>query len=132
MNVDKNFLMFSFAFGLIFFSFAAAQQYLTVEFNKTSNLDIAFMSILLIYLFAAIFSPISAYVVSKFNPKKGIIIPGYCLFAFLRSSCYKKRNGNLYCFCITWNCIIGFMDFLRNLYTFNYLQELLRTGDGNI
>ncbi|CEG12057.1 membrane hypothetical protein [groundwater metagenome] len=82
MNVDKNFLVFSIAFGLIFFSFAAAQLYLTVEFNKTSNLDIAFMSILLIYLFAAIFSPISAYVVSKFNPKKGIIISGIVYLIF--------------------------------------------------
>ncbi|NCN69177.1 MAG: MFS transporter [Candidatus Altiarchaeum hamiconexum] len=82
MNVDKNFLVFSVSFGLIFFSFAAAQQYLAVEFNKTTNADIAFTSLLLIYLFAAIFSPLSAYIVSKFNPKKGMIMSGivYLLF----------------------------------------------------
>lgn len=79
---NKNFLVFSVAFGLIFFSFAAAQQYLAVEFNKTSNLNMAFTTILLVYLFAAIFSPISGYVVSKFNPKKGMIISSIAYLLF--------------------------------------------------
>ncbi|PKP57710.1 MAG: hypothetical protein CVT89_04055 [Candidatus Altiarchaeales archaeon HGW-Altiarchaeales-2] len=82
MKIAQNFLVFSVSFGLIFFSFAAAQLYLAVEFNKTSNVDVAFMSLLLIYLFAAIFSPISAYVVSKFNPKKGIILSSVAYLLF--------------------------------------------------
>ncbi|OQX18523.1 MAG: hypothetical protein BWK75_06600 [Candidatus Altiarchaeales archaeon A3] len=82
MKIDKNFIVFSIAFGMIFFSFSAVQLYFVVEFNKTSNVDVAFTSMLLIYLFAAIFSPVSAYIVSKFNPKKGIIMSGivYLLF----------------------------------------------------
>lgn len=72
--VNKNFLVFCISFSLIFFTFAAAQQYLAVEFDKISKANIAFTSLLLIYLFAAIFSPISAFIVSKFNPKKGIIL----------------------------------------------------------
>jgi len=82
MNIDKNFLVFSVSFGLIFFSFAAAQLYFVVEFNKTANTEVAFTSLLLVYLFAAIFSPVSAYVVSKFNPKKGMLLASitYLLF----------------------------------------------------
>lgn len=97
--IDKNFFVFSVAFGLIFFSFAAAQQYLAVEFSKISNVDAAFTSLLLIYLFAAIFSPISAYFVSKLNPKKGIIIPStvYLLFCGILVT---KNESIIYLFSI--------------------------------
>jgi len=82
MKFDKNFILFSVSFSLIFFTFAGAQQYLTVEFDKILNANIAFTSLFLIYLFAAIFSPLSAYIVSKFNPKKGMIVSSIIYLIF--------------------------------------------------
>lgn len=93
--VNKNFLIFCISFSLIFFTFAAVQQYLAVEFDKISKTHIAFTSLLLIYLFATIFSPISGFIVSKFNPKKGIILSSV-MYLFFCAVAVTQNEGIIY------------------------------------
>ena len=81
---NKNILYLGIAFLLIAIGFNGVQQYLTSYFSDLGYISIGFNSLIIIYFFFAISSPISSIFVSKYGAKKSMILASifYSLFIF--------------------------------------------------
>ncbi len=83
-NSTRPILILSFAFALIFLGFNGIQQYVTTYFSSLNNPHLGFISLLLIYLFFMISSPISLTIRNKIGTKPSLIIAAtiYALYIF--------------------------------------------------
>ena len=70
------------AFLLIFLGFNGVQQYVTVYFSQAGFFRVGFYSLVLIYLFFIFSEPAAAVFVSKYGPKKALLLssPFYSIF----------------------------------------------------
>lgn len=85
LTVSRDVKMLSLSFLLIFFSYSAVQQYVTTFFSSSGMADLGFQALIVVYIFFALFLPVSAIVVSKYGAKRcmmAAVLP-YTLFTVL-------------------------------------------------
>jgi len=83
-KIERNVTFLSLGFALIFFGYNAVQQFITPYFAQSGSKNLGFYSLILIYLFFFLGSPISAVIVSKIGAKKAMFWGGlvYAVFIF--------------------------------------------------
>lgn len=83
-KINKDVILLSIGFLLMFFAYASVQQHLTVFFSKSGSVNLGYISLILVYLSYVLFSPFSALIVSKIGAKKSMIISSlfYSFFIF--------------------------------------------------
>jgi MFS family permease len=84
LSVSREVKLLSLSFFLIFFGFNGVQQYVTTFFSEAELVNVGFQSLILVYLFFTLFDPVSAIFVSKYGPKKSMIIASifYSIYIF--------------------------------------------------
>ncbi len=73
------------SFALIFFGYAGVQQYVTSYFSERGFYHLGLISLILIYIFLAISTPLAAWSVQRFQPKKIMIFSSIFYFAYCLS-----------------------------------------------
>ena len=73
---NRSILLLSIAFALIFFGFNGVQQYVTVYFDQLGQGSVGFVSLLLVYLFFMIFSPLAVPIMTKLGMVPTMILGG--------------------------------------------------------
>ncbi len=96
ISPHRNTLLVSVAFFLIFFGFGTAQQYLVVFFKSQGRVNLALVSLLLLYLtflLSGIFTP---KIIARFGLKNSLLI-GALSYAVYTFSLLFNNNLLLYC-----------------------------------
>jgi len=73
-NLNRNILLLSVAFGLIFFSYSGAQQFLTLVYRQIGRSELGFLSLGVVYTAFSISNLLVAPLVVRFGPKKMMIV----------------------------------------------------------
>jgi len=83
-RINRNVLIISLAFLFIFFGFGGVHSFITTYFSQLNMVHVGFISLILIYLFMMLLSPLAGIFVSKFGSKKCMIFGAlfYSLFIF--------------------------------------------------
>ncbi len=84
MRLQRNIILLSVAFLLIFFGFDGIQQYITISFTQHGLKDLGFASLIIIYIVFTLANPIAAMVVSAMGAKRSMMIAAlfytlYCI-----------------------------------------------------
>ena len=84
-SINKNIIILSLAFLLIFFGYSGVQQYLTIFFSESQKAAVGFWSLILVYTAFVLSGPLSAIFVSKFGAKKCMIFSTLAYSLFIAS-----------------------------------------------
>ncbi|MDO8435822.1 MAG: MFS transporter [bacterium] len=81
-SVNNQVKILSLGFFLLFFGFGAVQYYQVVYFSAKGMAEVGFWSLILIYAFFALFSPLAAVLVARYGAKRCMIFasPFYSFF----------------------------------------------------
>jgi|GEM_PF-825764 len=94
--INKDIKILSLAFLFIFLGFNGVQQYVTSFFSEAGIAEIGFLSLILIYLFFLLASPLAAFFVSRYGGKKSMLIASIFYFLFI-ASLLSKNSYLIYC-----------------------------------
>lgn len=73
-SLQQDLTLLGISFALIFLGYAGVQQYVTSYFAEQGQKMVGFYSLLLIYLFLALFSHRAAWLVQRYGPKKVMLL----------------------------------------------------------
>lgn len=89
-RISREVKILALAFFFIFFGFNAVQQFVTSYFSDIGMAELGFQSLILVYLFFAVFDPLSAVFVSRYGARKCMIIAAIFYTTFIISLLTKS------------------------------------------
>lgn len=97
MKINKDILLASIGFSLVFFGFIAAQQFVIPFFSNIGAVNIGLFSVLIVYAAFAVFSLISPKIISGLGSRKAFVVSGI-LYSFYIFSIFLRDEYVLYLF----------------------------------
>ncbi|MBS3169537.1 MFS transporter [Candidatus Woesearchaeota archaeon] len=81
-KINSSIKLLALSFFIIFFGYNGVQQYVTVFFAEKGMLSVGFYSLIIIYVLLSLCSPLAGAFVSKYGPKKAMVLASlfYALF----------------------------------------------------
>ncbi len=119
----KSILILSISFAFIFFGFNGVQQYVTVYFDQLGVRYIGFVSLLLIYLFFGLFSPLALPIMNRLGMVRTMII-GAAVYGLFIYSLLISSVGLI----IVSSCMLGIAAGLLWTSQGSYLLRSSQTG----
>ncbi len=91
-SFNKDIILLSTAFGLIFFAYSSVQQFVTIYFKSLGMEKSGFISLIIIYIFLSLFTAFSGIIVYRLGPRKSMMISSFFYAAYILS----LISGNIY------------------------------------